>query len=146
MSGQAKPVSAQVAAGVTTSVSIVRWICVLPAACVAFYLSLYLAMFSWKFFNGWCPGGTISSGMCSVKWVSLAPFAFGGLLAPTLVIAFGTLMAPSHRPAVAWTLYLVGALVSFRFFRLPYALVPAGIAGALSATYFHWRAQCSRPS
>jgi 4-amino-4-deoxy-L-arabinose transferase-like glycosyltransferase len=131
-----KSVEAQVKTGVSTSVSIIRWICVIPVACVAFYPALFVAMFSFKLLNTLCIGSTITSGLCNNGWVIPVSFIIGASLAPALVILSGTMMAPSNRPAVAWAIYLVGALVSFKYFgRLQHALIPAGISGALVAAF-----------
>lgn len=111
----------------------IRWLLVLPAAIAGFYLGLFAAIFSFQSLTGWCPGGTITSGHCSVGWVNHLPFVIGAAIAPPLVIYFGSTVAPNHRIAVIWTLYCGGALIGLLFFRIPGAVPVAGITGAITA-------------
>lgn len=117
----------------------IRWLLVLPAAWVGFYLGLLIAIFSFQSLTGWCPGGTITSGHCSVSWVNQLPFIIGAAFAPPLVLYLGTTMAPNHRVAVAWALYFGGAVIGLLFFRKPLAVLVAGVTGAITALLLVWR-------
>lgn len=122
-----------------TAIFYVRWLLVLPAAWTGFYLALLTAMLAYKFLTGWCPGGVITSGSCSISWMNSIPFYVGAAVAPALVLIFGTLIAPSHRIAVTWALYVLGALVSLIFIRMPGVVATAGITGALTSVLLHWK-------
>jgi uncharacterized membrane protein YeaQ/YmgE (transglycosylase-associated protein family) len=125
--------------GRETAIELIRWLLVIPAAWIGFYLSMLVAMLSMQLLNGWCPGGTISSGQCSIGWINHAPFLVGAAVAPALVLYFGTRMAPSHKIAVAWALYGIGAMVALFFFRIPGAVPIAGIVGAATAVFISWK-------
>ncbi|MCX5788540.1 MAG: hypothetical protein NTX64_08595 [Elusimicrobia bacterium] len=118
-----------------------RWLLVLPAAVVGFYTAFILSLFTFKLLNGWCPGGKVISGMCTVSWVNFAPMVVGVVAAPSLVIVFGTLMAPSQRIRTAWALYAAGLIAAIGPFRafgkllIPVALVGAGIASVMQTRF-----------
>jgi hypothetical protein len=114
-----------------------RWLLVFPVAWIGFYLGFLVAVLTYQVLTGWCPGGKIVSGTCSIDWVNHIPFIVGAAIAPGLVLIFGTVMAPSHRIAVTWTLYMMGALVSLFFIRVPGAVATAGITGALVSVLLH---------
>jgi hypothetical protein len=128
------PISAKV-----ETAYVVRWICVIPAAWAAFYIALLISMVCFQTLNGLCPGSEVHSGLCGNGWVVPATFVIGAAIAPALVILAGTLTAPSHRPYVAWALYVTGALFASRFARLPSAFLTAGISGATTAGILHWK-------
>ena len=111
----------------------IRWVLVAPAAILGFYAAMYISMLSFERFNRWCPGGEIVSGLCNVPWVRLAPLIVGAIIVPSLIILFGTLMAPSKRPVVAWAIYGIGILISLTTFRLQdrtSILITVALAGA----------------
>jgi len=132
-----KSIKDQVKTGLSTSLTIVRWIFVLPAAGAGFFAAACAGIFGYEVLNGWCPGGELVSGLCTNHWVGDFAALIGALLAPALVVLAGTMTAPSHRRAVAWTLYAGGAAVALAAFHGPSALLAAGISGAFTATWLH---------
>ncbi|MBI5247082.1 MAG: hypothetical protein HY923_07860 [Elusimicrobia bacterium] len=134
-----KPITDQVKTGLSASLTIVRWIFVLPAAGAGFFLAACIGMFGFEALNGWCPGGELVSGFCTTGWVIQSSTLIGALVAPAFVVLAGTLMAPSRRVFVAWTLYAAGAALAIGAFHLISALVAAGISGAIAAGLLHWK-------
>lgn len=115
-----------------------RWAMVLPSAILGFFIAFCIAFFGYRTLDAWCPGGHIISGSCTLAWVNMAPVVMGVSLAPSLVIFFGTLMAPSQRPKVAWIIYALGLLVALTYFRDVVRLTgPVAVIGAIVAGIMH---------
>lgn len=108
-------------------VVIIRWILVAPAAASGFFVAFYGAMFAMRF---------------QPSWTFVAALAFGVLGAPTLVVLFGSAMAPTHRSKVAWVVYLAGFAVAALMAReMSLVLIPVGVAGAGAAWFVQWVSQ-----
>ena len=104
--------------------AVVRWLLVVPAAASGFIAAFYAAMFAI---------GRESS------WMFMVALGSAVIGAPVLVVIFGSAMAPSHRPAVAWIIYAGGLMVAAQMTRgLPMVLMPTAAAGACAAVFVQY--------
>jgi len=119
--------------------TLLRWLCVLPAALAAWYLALILAVLLHTAVEGFCPPDQVVSGACFAPWFlrfSDVLICFGAALAASLIVLAAFLVAPSHRFYVAWATFIVGACVALCFAALLGAwaeCASALAAGALAA-------------
>ena len=86
--------------------TVLRWLCVPPAALAAWYLALILALLLHTAVEGFCPPDQVVSGACFAPWFlrfSDVLVCFGAALAASLIVLAAFLVAPSHRFHVACT-------------------------------------------
>lgn len=105
-----------------TPVSVLRWLCVAPAAIAGWLLALVIALAVLGLVDSLCPPEEMVSGMCGAPWYPLASRAvvcFGAGLSALLVVGLAAWVAPSHRRVVAWASFGLGAAI---------AIVLAGVA------------------
>ena len=92
-----------------------RWLGIIPAAVAGWFLAFFIGHRVLGIVDSLCPPEEIVSGDCVAPWYPLASqitICFGVGLSAVLVVAFATLVAPSHRQVVAWVSYGLGASVA----------------------------------
>ena len=107
-------------------VSVLRWLLVIAAPILGWYIALVAGLLLLDFTESWCPPEEMISGMCTAAWFPLASnavFCFSTALAAVLVVAGAVLAAPSRRRQVAWTAFALGSVVAL-------ALAAAAVAWA----------------
>ena len=93
----------------------IRWLAVLPAAVVGWFLALVIGLIVHSGIESLCPRDQMDSGMCVAPWfpyASDAVSAFGAGLAAVLVITLAVLAAPAHRIVVMRTAFVAGLLAA----------------------------------
>ena len=93
----------------------IRWLAVLPAAVVGWFVALVIGLIVHSGIESLCPRDQMDSGMCVAPWfpyASDAVSAFGAGLAAVLVITLAVLAAPAHRIVVMRTAFVAGLLVA----------------------------------
>jgi hypothetical protein len=107
---------------------LLRWLLVLPAACLGFLLSVVCG-FGLVSLAGWfCPPELVISGMCTASWYPLASdlaICVSAALGASATVALPFLLAPTHRLPIAITAFAGGS-----FFAL-WVLVDGGPSLAL---------------
>ena len=97
-------------------INLLRWIGIVPTVIAGWYLALITGLFLFASLDSLCPPEELVSGMCNASWYPLASrllICFGAALSAFLVVLVASLVAPSHRKAVAWLSYVVGAVIAF---------------------------------
>jgi hypothetical protein len=122
--------------------SVVRWILVIPSAIVAWYFAFLLGVALFVFVVGPCfDTDAPQPQFCEATWfepMRRGLFFFGVGLSAILVVAASTIMAPSHRTAVAWIAAGVGTVVASVMGYRAEAIAEAVVAiacGALAAFF-----------
>jgi len=96
-------------------IKLLRWIGIVPAAIVGWYLALFIALIFHGMLDSFCPPDEVTSGMCNASWYPFASrsvICLGAALSAFLVVLLSSLVAPSHRGTIAWTSYSVGAVLA----------------------------------
>jgi hypothetical protein len=116
-----------------------RWALILPAAIVAWYSALLIAVALFQGSEALCPAKYMESGGCHAPWSSLVEevlVAFGAALAAALVMIACTTLAPAHKREVAIATFAAGTIVAvimgWNRFLIP--MIAAILAGALVLT------------
>ena len=98
--------------------SVVRWILVVPSAIVAWYFALLVSALLFAFIVAPCmDSDSPQPYFCDAAWYPRQAlfrgiYFFGAGLSAVLVVAVSVLVAPSHRPRVAWTAVATGAAIA----------------------------------
>ena len=93
----------------------IRWAAVVPSAIIAWYLAFVLSIFAVAAVGSICPSAAKVSGMCTAPWYLPVERAvtLGGIgMSAVFVVAAASWVAPSHRRAVAWVAFALGAVVA----------------------------------
>lgn len=96
-------------------INVIRWVCVIPAAYLGYYLALIGGMASIVLAESFCPPEDVVSGLCTSDYMRLVEkilFAVFPAIAAILVVLLPTLIAPSKKVAVATTCYAVGSIAA----------------------------------
>ena len=94
---------------------ILRWLAVIPAAVLGWYLALILGVLIHQFATRLCPAEKLLSGLCTAPWyeaVERAIFLGSVALSALLVVAFAAGVAPARKCPVALIALTVGAAVA----------------------------------
>ena len=95
------------------NIKIIRWILVIPAAVIAWYLALVISLFLLNLVEIYCPQEFTVSGACSASWTKAifnVLVIFGAGLASILILVFSALMAPSKKILVSKVVFMGGVL------------------------------------
>ena len=94
---------------------VIRWICVIPASYLGYYIALIGGLAALTFGESFCPPEAVISGMCTANYMRLVEtflfLVFPGIAA-ILVVLLPTLTAPTKKTAVAVIFYVLGASVA----------------------------------
>ena len=137
---EAEVSSGRLAQALGVMLTVLRWLCVPPAALAAWYLALILALLLHTAVEGFCPPDQVVSGACFAPWFlrfSDVLVCFGAALAASLIVLAAFLVAPSHRFHVAWATFIVGACVALWFAALlgTWAECASALAAGALAAY-----------
>jgi hypothetical protein len=93
--------------------NLLRWLLVVPAACLGFVLSVVCG-FGLVSLAGWfCPPELVVSGLCTASWYPFASdlaICVSAALGASVTVALPFLLAPTHRLPVAITAFAGGSL------------------------------------
>lgn len=93
----------------------IRWILVIPAAYLGYYVALISGMAALALAESFCPADEVISGMCTAEYMrrieKLLFVLFPGLAA-VLVVLLPSLVAPSRKVAVATSFFAVGSVAA----------------------------------
>ena len=115
-----------------------RWLSVIPAAVVGWFIALAFGLFLLHVLDSMCPPEQIVSGMCTAPWYDTGfevAVVIGASLAAFLVVVLASITAPTHRILVsrlafaggaAYALY--GAFVTHSYAALAFALASGLVA------------------
>lgn len=129
--------------------TILRWLLLIPAAVLGWYVGVLVAITVYEVGDGFCPAAQVVSGMCHASWFGVfsdVALVLGSSVCGALVVLFPTLMAPYGRIRVAWMAYVCGLLGS-AYFLLEGLWLPvlvAASAGAVMVWVIHKR--CTPPA
>ena len=101
--------------GKVTAIVLLRWIAVVPAGLLGWYIGFLAGVALLSAAINLCPAESMVSGACIAPWFRYAEvliFCVSVALAAFLVVALPALMAPRSRLAVAWAAFLVGLIVA----------------------------------
>lgn len=113
---------------------LVRWILVAPAAIAGWVFALFVGLLVLGFVDSLCPPEEVVSGLCGASWypfASRAVVCFGAGLSALLVVGLAAWVAPSHREAVSWVCFGLGAAVAILFAGAAPGLLSAELVSAL---------------
>ena len=95
--------------------NVLRWICVIPAAYLGYYLALIGGMAALALAESFCPPEMLVSGMCTAEYMRSAEkvlfLLFPGIAA-VLVVLLPALVAPARKFAVACVFLAVGSVIA----------------------------------
>lgn len=92
--------------------NIIRWLCLIPASYLGYYIALIGGMAVHAFAESFCPPEAVISGMCTANYIrpieTFLFLVFPGIAA-ILMVLLPTLAAPSKKVAVAVIFFILGA-------------------------------------
>ena len=94
---------------------IVRWVLMVPAAVVAWFVALFLGVALLGGLTRLCPANQMVSGMCTAPWydgASEMAIAFGAAMAAAFSLIACTAIAPTHKRVSAIITFVGGVLVA----------------------------------
>lgn len=118
-----------------------RWLLVIPGAWLAWYAALVSGIVAHTALEALCPPEQVISGMCTARWFHYAEravFCAGAGLAAALILLATTLLAPSHRSAVAAVTLAMGSVTALVMGILASAyaeLITALVVGGLTTVW-----------
>ena len=95
--------------------NVLRWICVIPASYLGYYIALVSGMAALALVESFCPGEAVVSGMCTAEYMRQTErilFVLFPGIAAVLFVLLPTLVAPSMKVAVALAFFTLGSLVA----------------------------------
>ena len=102
----------------TRAVHVLRWLLVIPAALVGWYLALVVGLLLLSLVESFCPSEAMVSGHCYAAWFQWseeALFVLTTALAAWLVVLLPTLTCPTRKRTVASIAYVIGAVTAIIF-------------------------------
>lgn len=124
--------------GKAATITLLRWIAVVPAALLGWYMAFLAGLALLSAATNLCPAESMVSGACVAPWFRYAEaliFCVSVALAAFLVVVLPVLVAPRWRSTVAWVAFVAGLMVAVYFVVYTAALlefVSAVVAGLLS--------------
>lgn len=91
---------------------ILRWLLVVPAACLGFFLSVACGLVLVSLAGRFCPPERVISGLCTASWypfVTDLAICVSAALGASVTVALPFLLAPTHRLPVAITAFAGGS-------------------------------------
>ncbi len=92
-------------------INIIRWICVVPASYLGYYIAMIGGLAALMFAESFCPADAVVSGMCTADYMrqieKILLLVFPGIAA-ILVVLLPTLAAPAKKVTVAISFFIVG--------------------------------------
>lgn len=91
---------------------ILRWLLVVPAACLGFLLSVVCGLGLVSLASRFCPPELVISGLCTAPWypfVTKLAICLSAALGASVTVALPFLLAPTHRLPVAITAFAGGS-------------------------------------
>lgn len=95
--------------------NVLRWICVIPAAYLGYYLAMVSGMVALALAESFCPPEALVSGMCTAEYMRQTEkilFVLFPGFAAVLVVLLPTLVAPSRKVAVAFVFFTLGSVAA----------------------------------
>ncbi len=95
--------------------NVLRWLCVIPAAYLGYYLALVGGMAALALAESFCPAEALVSGMCTaayMRWTEKILFVLFPGIAAILAVLLPTLIAPSKKVAVAFVFFALGSVAA----------------------------------
>ena len=95
-----------------SKLTLLRWLAVVPAACLGWIASLAFGLIELRVLDSLCPPDQWVSGMCVADWYDEGFWVaslLGAAVAAFLVVTLASFVAPSHRRIVALSAYFTGA-------------------------------------
>ena len=92
-------------------IAALRWVAVIPAALLGWYLALVIGLSLRSLATSLCPPEDLVSDACAASWfapVEDGIFIATAALAALLVLLFSTVICPSHKRGVAVVVFVVG--------------------------------------
>ena len=93
----------------------VRWLLVIAAPLLGWYLALMAGVLLLSFVESLCPPEKMVSGICTASWFPFAEkavFCSGSALAASLVVIGAFVPAPAWRREIAWSVFGLGSIVA----------------------------------
>lgn len=94
---------------------IARWLAVVPAAILAWYVVLVAGMLLVNFVRDFCPATALVSNICTASWYPPAErgiIVFSAGLAAFVVVLAASVTAPTARVRVALGVYALGCIMA----------------------------------
>lgn len=95
--------------------NVLRWICVIPAAYLGYYLAMIGGMAALALAESFCPPEMVVSGMCTAEYMrrteKILFLLFPGIAA-VLVVLLPVLVAPTRKIAVACVFLAAGSVIA----------------------------------
>ena len=95
-----------------------RWIMVIPAAVIGWWLAIIIAIMLISIPDYFCPPELVISGFCAASWygpVVSGIMIFGAALSAVLTLVFSVLTAPRKRGLVAKVVFVAGSIYATYF-------------------------------
>ena len=95
--------------------TVLRWICVIPAAYLGYYLAMIGGIAALALAESFCPPDMLVSGMCTaeyMRWTEKILFLLFPGIAAVLVVLLPALVAPTRKVAVACVFLAVGSVIA----------------------------------
>ena len=95
--------------------NILRWLLIVPACVLAWYLSLIVGLILVSIAESFCSKEKMISGFCTASWFQFAEnliYAFCGGLVAFVVITVSYLLAPIHKDKMVMVAYFLGTVVA----------------------------------
>jgi hypothetical protein len=112
-------------------INVIRWLCVIPASYLGYYLALVGGMAALVLAESFCPAEAVVSETCTADYMRPVEktlfIVFPGLSA-ILVVLLPTLMAPAKKVAVAGLFFVLGSAAAIYMGSLLKEWVVLGIA------------------
>lgn len=108
-----RPLSALVA--IRGMINTIRWICVIPASYLGYYIALIGGMLVYMVAESFCPPDAITYGICTSNYmrkIEKIIFVVFPCIAAILVVLLPTLAAATKKAAVALTFFVGGSSVA----------------------------------
>ena len=93
-------------------IAALRWVAVIPAALLGWYLALVIGLSLRSLATSLCPPQDMISDACAADWfppVEDGIFIVTAALAALLVMRLGTATCPNHKRGVALVVFVIGA-------------------------------------
>lgn len=95
--------------------NVIRWLAIIPGAVLAWYAAMIIAVTIHMLLARFCAAQDMVSGVCITDWYLIAGevvVCFGTGLCALLVVLICAVIAPTHKIAVAWVAFAVGASIA----------------------------------
>ena len=99
-------------------VEVIRWIMVIPAAVIGWWLAISVGLVLTNIPGYFCPPGLLASGHCMTPWygpVMSGIMTLTAALSAVMTLLFAVLVAPRKRDLVAKVIFVAGSIYATYF-------------------------------